>query len=76
LRARLLAGMAAFAPTTAQAECLGQGCYDGLVWLLLGIAVIALGLIVTLIVLLVKRKFMAALILAGVCTAFLLVVIG
>ncbi|MGL4319266.1 MAG: hypothetical protein ACRCS3_00220 [Paracoccaceae bacterium] len=59
--------LAALCPGAAQAECLSGGCYDGLGWLLGGVAAIGLGLIVTLIVLLVKRKFTAALILVGVC---------
>jgi hypothetical protein len=57
----------ALLPGAAQAECLGDGCYDG-VFLFLGtLAAIALALVVTLIVLLVKRKFKAAMIFVAIC---------
>jgi hypothetical protein len=53
----------------AFAECLSAGCYNDLAYVLAGIAAVALALVITLIVLLWKRKFKAALILVGLCIA-------
>jgi hypothetical protein len=60
---------ALFLPNAAVAECLGQGCYDGIGVLIGGALAVVLGLCITLIVLLVKQMFTAALILIGICVA-------
>jgi hypothetical protein len=60
-------------PNAAYAECLGQGCYDGVAIFLGTLAALALAFIVTLIVLLVKRKFKAAAVLVGICVTALFI---
>jgi hypothetical protein len=63
----LVAGL--LIPGSAFAECLGQGCYDDLAYILAAMAAVVLGLVITLVVLLLKRKFRAALILIGMCVS-------
>ncbi|MGL5009570.1 MAG: hypothetical protein ACRC6I_06775 [Paracoccaceae bacterium] len=67
--------LAAGLPVAAQAECLGSGCYDGLALLvggIIGLAVVVIGLVITLVVLLIKRRFRGAKIVAA-CLAVIAV---
>mgnify|MGYP001171487513 FL=1 len=46
MRARLAgAGALLAAAGPARAECLGQGCYDGLLWILAGIVLVGISIV-------------------------------
>jgi hypothetical protein len=61
-------------PGAASAECLGGGCYDGLVWLFGG-AVLILVLVVAAIVLMFMQRWRAVLVI-GALIAVTVVVVG
>jgi hypothetical protein len=70
---RVAGGALLLLPGAARAECLGQGCYDGLAWLFGG-AILVCILAVVAIVLMVMRRWRAAMIVAGVIAATVIVV--
>jgi hypothetical protein len=59
------AGAILLLATPARAECLGDGCYDGLLWVLIGMAVYALALLAALGMVIFSKTRRAGLTLLG-----------